>query len=498
MKILNLGAGGFIGSHLTQRLLKEGHHVTAVNLHTDKIDSILQHPNLTFIRQDIRDAGWHLDRLVKDADLVIDLIAHANPGLYVRIPSEVTKEMTDMPAFKVVLPMRPGALRYATHVLLLLGCIGIGIRLYRDDDRYHRQDFERYYVDAYLLAHGGDPWQGQLATATSIQKIPYPPAFFFTFSPLCRFPPRTAHWIWESLQIACLVAALIITLHEIGATASGNFVRSVFAFAFLFPPLQNAIHWGQPTALLLLLLVASWSCARGGRDLTAGLLLAGAILLKMFPVAVGGYFLFRHRWKVLASGILFTLGISAFLLAFYGFQRNLEFVRDARISAYWLDQSGNLSIIGNLHSLLGQTGTASRAGAILFAALASLASISLVVCSGITTSRVADASPQVSGLCWSFWMLLAILLSPVAWDHYLVLLIPMYIFLVWQWLSTLLRYNPAQFLGILLIGTGLLGFFILPYYAPARHLHGDLVLVLASYAGLFLVLGNGGRFDTCS
>jgi len=89
MKILNFGAGGFIGSHLTQRLLKEGHQVTAVDLHADKIDGILQHPSLIFIQQDIRDAGWHLDRLVKDADLVIDLVAHANPGLYVRIPLEV-------------------------------------------------------------------------------------------------------------------------------------------------------------------------------------------------------------------------------------------------------------------------------------------------------------------------------------------------------------------------------------------------------------------------
>jgi UDP-apiose/xylose synthase len=89
VKILNLGAGGFIGSHLTQRLLEEGHHVTAVDLYPDKINSFLQHPNLTFIRQDIRNAEWNLDHLVKDTDLVIDLIAHANPGLYVRIPLEV-------------------------------------------------------------------------------------------------------------------------------------------------------------------------------------------------------------------------------------------------------------------------------------------------------------------------------------------------------------------------------------------------------------------------
>ncbi|MCP5113064.1 MAG: NAD-dependent epimerase/dehydratase family protein, partial [bacterium] len=35
MKILCLGAGGFIGSHLTKRLLSDGHTVTAVDLYDD-------------------------------------------------------------------------------------------------------------------------------------------------------------------------------------------------------------------------------------------------------------------------------------------------------------------------------------------------------------------------------------------------------------------------------------------------------------------------------
>lgn len=89
MNILNLGAGGFIGSHLTQRLLAEGHRVTAVDLYADKVAELLEHPGLTFIQQDIRSRDWNLDALVKDADLVIDLIAYANPGLYIRIPLEV-------------------------------------------------------------------------------------------------------------------------------------------------------------------------------------------------------------------------------------------------------------------------------------------------------------------------------------------------------------------------------------------------------------------------
>ena len=89
MKILALGAGGFIGCHLTGRLLAEGHTVTAVDIEAGKLSEHLAHPRLTFITQDIRVPEWGLDRLVADADLVIDLIAYANPGLYLRIPLEV-------------------------------------------------------------------------------------------------------------------------------------------------------------------------------------------------------------------------------------------------------------------------------------------------------------------------------------------------------------------------------------------------------------------------
>jgi UDP-apiose/xylose synthase len=89
MRILSLGAAGFIGSHLTDRLLKEGHIVTALDLQVDKVTDYLSHPNLTFLQQDIRSPQSNLDRLIQESDLVIDLIAYANPGLYLRIPLEV-------------------------------------------------------------------------------------------------------------------------------------------------------------------------------------------------------------------------------------------------------------------------------------------------------------------------------------------------------------------------------------------------------------------------
>jgi nucleoside-diphosphate-sugar epimerase len=89
VKILNLGGAGFIGSHLTARLLNEGHRVMVVDQTDDKIQEWITHERLAIIKEDIRKSNWGMKELVQEADVVIDLIAYANPGLYVKIPLEV-------------------------------------------------------------------------------------------------------------------------------------------------------------------------------------------------------------------------------------------------------------------------------------------------------------------------------------------------------------------------------------------------------------------------
>jgi nucleoside-diphosphate-sugar epimerase len=89
MKVLSLGAGGFIGAHLTERLLEDGHNVAGVDIHTDKITEFLDHERFSFVERDVTDRTFDLDGAVAGAEVVVDLVAHANPGIYVRNPLEV-------------------------------------------------------------------------------------------------------------------------------------------------------------------------------------------------------------------------------------------------------------------------------------------------------------------------------------------------------------------------------------------------------------------------
>ncbi|MPZ99205.1 MAG: NAD-dependent epimerase/dehydratase family protein [Dehalococcoidia bacterium] len=86
MNIAILGAGGFIGSHLVEHLLARGEHsIVGLDIEDEKLQGI-EGPAFTFVRSDVREVP---DSVVRDADVVVDLIAYANPSIYVESPLEV-------------------------------------------------------------------------------------------------------------------------------------------------------------------------------------------------------------------------------------------------------------------------------------------------------------------------------------------------------------------------------------------------------------------------
>ncbi|GJG86379.1 hypothetical protein tb265_15600 [Gemmatimonadetes bacterium T265] len=95
MNVVVLGAGGFIGSHLVDGLLRWGHEVVGLDRTDEKLVEVLDalppdaRRRWTFHHADIREAMSLVGTLVRQADVVVDLIAHANPSLYVTHPLDV-------------------------------------------------------------------------------------------------------------------------------------------------------------------------------------------------------------------------------------------------------------------------------------------------------------------------------------------------------------------------------------------------------------------------
>jgi len=87
--VLVTGGAGFIGSHLVDRLLKEGFEVTVIdNLQSGNVENVAHHEGrkgFCFVKGDIRDVSL-VDETVKDADVVFHEAAFVSAALSVENP----------------------------------------------------------------------------------------------------------------------------------------------------------------------------------------------------------------------------------------------------------------------------------------------------------------------------------------------------------------------------------------------------------------------------
>jgi nucleoside-diphosphate-sugar epimerase len=90
MNILILGANGFIGSHLSETILaNKSWHITAMDLTQNNIEALLKNPRFEFKAGDItKEKNW-IEEKIKEADVVLPLVAIATPAMYVQAPLRV-------------------------------------------------------------------------------------------------------------------------------------------------------------------------------------------------------------------------------------------------------------------------------------------------------------------------------------------------------------------------------------------------------------------------
>jgi nucleoside-diphosphate-sugar epimerase len=110
-KILVTGCAGFIGSHLTERLLKEGNQVYGLDnfsrfygrsIKEDNLSHFRDHPRFTFYEVDIRERGKLHKCLNEKVDLVVHIAAKAgvrpsieNPQDYIDVNISGSKNVLD-------------------------------------------------------------------------------------------------------------------------------------------------------------------------------------------------------------------------------------------------------------------------------------------------------------------------------------------------------------------------------------------------------------------
>jgi len=312
--------------------------------------------------------------------------------------------------------------------------------LTRMPGQWHRRDFSNYYESAWALRNGIDPYSSYLApvgarlgleTGGLLHASETPP-FLLCFEPLTLVPPRAAFWTWSAINFAALAIAMYLLL----AYRPGLSTRTAWLLAGLIlmsAPVTVNLYWGQSQLIVLALMAAAMRSMEHKRDGAAGLLIAAAALLRAYPLLLVGYLLITRRWRALAFA---TAGIAAGVLvtvAALGLTQVLSFVH----GAIWLTDYSVVNRVDNLslgpfvsRTFWTLTGTAAgsstdwiRRAAI---AVADVLLFAVTIRATLLDSNRGDPDWRI----YSLWIATAIMLSPVAWHHYLLLLIIPFVQLV--------------------------------------------------------------------
>ncbi len=138
MKLLLLGAGGFIGSNLVEHLGAAGEHqLVGIDKSAEKLAGIAP-ANFRFVEADVAESHDAVEREIAAADVVVDLMAYANPSIYVETPLDVVR------------------LNYDLNIAIVDACVRHGARLiqYSTSEVYGKPNGPTYREDESDLCLG--------------------------------------------------------------------------------------------------------------------------------------------------------------------------------------------------------------------------------------------------------------------------------------------------------------------------------------------------------
>jgi len=394
------------------------------------------------------------------------------PGFNVEIPAQRQRTITSAVA----------------AVLAIVAALSLAQRLRAASGRFNEEDFVTNYGWWVDYSSGGDPWvvrKKQVDLRPGLARpidCNYPPFFVEIFSPLARLDQRTAFWTWQAALLLCVVIAVLMLARGCDPPLGTAPTIIVLSLVLVSRQLAGIVAYSKVTPMLLALLSASWFCARRERPQLAGLWLALAALLKLYPAAAGGYFLFGRRWRALG----WTIGFFAAGVLLTNPARWIEFMKLGVPVSYQLGARADLTVF------LFARKTVAHFGAPLYAVLATTVLIDLTLLAIAAAATIGSRRRgDLDGLLFGLWVALALLMSPLAWVAETLLLVPLYLFglrAAWQ------RFRAGQATRRLdlLAGGAILAICVLPGLIKAVP-HPEFPTLLGAYVGAALILRAGMR-----
>jgi Glycosyltransferase family 87 len=253
----------------------------------------------------------------------------------------------------------------------------------------------------------------------------HPPTSVLLLLPLGLLSHPHALLVWNLLSLLLLAAAVWIVLGARGLDCEPLYLVAAGCLLVCSTPLAAQVKTAQFNSLLALLIALVWIASRQDCGVIAGALVGCAASLKLFPGFLLLYFLGTRQWKALwvAVGTVVALHVLAVLT--FGAGDVVRYFRDVvpQVST-WQSAWVNCSLTGFWSRLFNVTTGDTRE----LIRAPGLARILSLLSSGLVTAlvgwRVWNAqSLRDRDLAFAATVLAMLLVSPITWDHYLLMLV---------------------------------------------------------------------------
>jgi alpha-1,2-mannosyltransferase len=271
-------------------------------------------------------------------------------------------------------------------------------------------DFDSFWRSARAMLEG----QSIYDTGVDLVNL-NPPLWTVLISPLGLLEPVTAYRVFVLVSLAVVVGYLAWTAEELRLRPGWTVVGTVLLL--LSSPLLATLALGQVYPVLALGLVAAWVADRRDRQEISGAALGLVVALKPSLLPVLLWPLARRRWKALLAALISAAVATLLGVIVLGPGETLDYIgvlREQSVSAYW----DNASLPSAAARLFTENPYAQN-----------IATLPWMVGLGFALGIIAIVLTAVRvrhGAEVGLWALVAasLLVSPIAWHNYLVLLGP--------------------------------------------------------------------------
>ena len=303
--------------------------------------------------------------------------------------------------------------------------------------------------DAAVFFEGGrrfltaEPLYAGSSAADGFIGPPFQAAFFAPFAFINAISPVAARLLWHALNLACFALGVWWSVEAWNAARGRlglselTWLPMLFApLAAILLPLQTNFEHQNMNALLLAFIAGSTVQLLIGSSIVAGIFIGVATALKAFPALLIVYLLVRRHWTAALAAIASAAALSIVLpLGVYGYAGFMDLARTFwRLgNSGWPVRGNNQSLVAAIDRLTtGPFGMGDASGvrvaaevpvaATIFAGVA----VVLLLIQFVTLLRTPRARRAVPVEIASVTVL-AILLSPIAWDHYWTMMFPAFL-----------------------------------------------------------------------